>query len=81
MKGTVHITFPSGDQVTIPDVLYVPKLAANLLSIGQLQNQGIYSKMTDDSMMFHKGLDGREIGHAVNNNNNQIVLCSLKAPA
>lgn len=46
-KGTIAITTSSGKTKYLDDVFYVPKLAHNLLSVGQLMQKG-YAIMFDD---------------------------------
>ncbi|CAI7857155.1 unnamed protein product [Closterium sp. NIES-53] len=46
-RGTVALQGEAGKQVLVPDVLYVPGVHANLLSAGQLKENGV--KLQDDS--------------------------------
>ena len=46
-KGTVVVHTEEGNQKFIHDVLYVPSLSQNLLSVGQLLRKG-YSLLFDD---------------------------------
>ena len=48
-KGTIVVHTKEGNQKFIHDVLYVPSLSQNLLSIGQLLRKG-YSLYFDDSV-------------------------------
>ena len=39
-KGNVSVTFKTGEVLIIPNVLYLPDLKTNILSLGKLDNQG-----------------------------------------
>ena len=52
-KGTIVVHTEEGNQKFIHDVLYVPSLSQNLLSIGQLLRKG-YSLYFDDGVCKHK---------------------------
>ncbi|CAI7932773.1 unnamed protein product [Closterium sp. NIES-54] len=47
-RGTVALQGEAGGQVLIPDVLYVPGVRANLLSAGQLKENGV--KLQEDGV-------------------------------
>ena len=38
--GTITLSSVSGQTITLPNVYFVPKLSANLLSVGQLIDDG-----------------------------------------
>ena len=48
-KGTIIVHTEEGNQKFIHDVLYVPSLSQNLLSVGQLLRKG-YSLYFDDGV-------------------------------
>eukprot|EP00253_Pinus_taeda_P004625 PITA_04625 len=47
-KGSVSIRARNGEQMTVPEVYYVPGLKCNLLSIGQLIDKGYNMFVKDD---------------------------------
>ncbi|CAI7848994.1 unnamed protein product [Closterium sp. NIES-54] len=51
-RGTVTLLKEAGQQILIPDVLYVPSMQANLLSAGQLQESGVKLQDDGDEMML-----------------------------
>ncbi|CAI7785632.1 unnamed protein product [Closterium sp. NIES-53] len=51
-RGTVTLQGEAGNQVLIPDVLYVPGVRANLLSAGQLKENGVKLQEVGDGMLL-----------------------------
>ncbi|CAI7841015.1 unnamed protein product [Closterium sp. NIES-53] len=51
-RGTVALQGEAGKRVLIPDVLYVPGVQANLLSVGQLKESGVQLKGDGDEMLL-----------------------------
>ncbi|CAI7825560.1 unnamed protein product [Closterium sp. NIES-53] len=56
-RGTVTLHKEAGQQILIPDVLYVPSMQANLLSAGQLQESGVKLQDDGDEMMLMSSAD------------------------
>ncbi|CAI7783439.1 unnamed protein product, partial [Closterium sp. NIES-53] len=51
-RGTVALQGEAGRQMLIPDVLYVPGMRANLLSAGQLKENGMKLQEDGDGMLL-----------------------------
>ncbi|CAI7895089.1 unnamed protein product [Closterium sp. NIES-54] len=51
-RGTVALQGEAGREVLIPDVLYVPSVRANLLSAGQLKENGVKLQEDGDGMLL-----------------------------
>ncbi|CAI7832119.1 unnamed protein product [Closterium sp. NIES-54] len=51
-RGTVALQGEAGKQVLIPDVLYIPGVRANLLSVGQLKENGVKLQEDGDGMLL-----------------------------
>ena len=58
-KGTVAITSYEGTKF-IPDVLFVPKIDQNLLSVGQLLNKG-YKVLFENKQCLIKDASGKDL--------------------
>jgi len=67
-KGTVDIKSLSGGDVTLTNVLYVPKLGRNLLSLGAATKMQVNVKFNKDTIEMSK--DGRRLatGYRLPNN-------------
>ncbi|CAI7872428.1 unnamed protein product [Closterium sp. NIES-53] len=61
--GTVALQGEAGKRVLIPDVLYVPRVHANLLSAGQLKESGVQLQGDGDGMLLVAAF-GEVVGRA-----------------
>ncbi|CAI5525783.1 unnamed protein product [Closterium sp. Naga37s-1] len=80
-RSTVALQGEAGKQVLITDVLYVPGVQANLLSAGQLKENGVKLQEDDDGMLLVSAAGevlGRETysGHALCTN---LHPCSTRS--
>ena len=67
-KGTISFVTTNGETRNISDVLYVPKIKRNLLSIAAITDQGHVVKFTKTGVeILNDG--GKVIGHGVRRNN------------
>ena len=67
-KGTISFVTANGETRKISDVLYVPKIKRNLLSIAAITDQGHVVKFTKIGVeILNDG--GKVIGHGVRRNN------------
>ena len=67
-KGTISFVTANGETRKISDVLYVPKIKRNLLSIAAITDQGHVVKFTKTGVeILNDG--GKVIGHGVRRNN------------
>lgn len=70
-RGDVSIVAANGVQVTIKDVMYVPGLGHNLLSLAQLEDRGISYRSEKGRMEFVR--QGKVIGHATRRGRTYIL--------
>ncbi|KAM5586179.1 hypothetical protein ABKV19_005205 [Rosa sericea] len=54
-KGDVRIKLPNGDIWILPDVRHIPGLKRNLISVGQLTNEGYGVSCSPDGWMVTRG--------------------------
>ena len=64
-RGSIHFTalLPNGRlNIILHDVLHIPHLGANLVSLGALHHQGVSIRSLDNSLVLSK--DGEELFRA-----------------
>ena len=52
-KGNISFTFKTGEILIIPNVLYLPNLKTNILSLGKLDDQGCKTFLGSGFLMVH----------------------------
>ena len=52
-KGNISITLKTGEILIIPNVLYLPNLKTNILSLGKLDDQGCKTFLTSGFLTVH----------------------------
>ena len=60
-KSTIAICTSNGKKKVLHDVLFVPSLAHNLLSVGQLMSSGLVIVFDDDCCVIHDKKSGQNI--------------------
>ena len=54
-KEEVHVDCTNGEQMIVENVHYIPKLNANILSLGKLDSQGCDIRLRDGFLTLHNG--------------------------
>ena len=54
-KGEVHVECTNGERMIFKNVLFIPKLKTNILSLGKLDFQGCDIRLRDDFLTLHDG--------------------------
>ena len=54
-KGKVHVACTNGQRIIFENVLYIPKLKANILSLGKLDSQGCDIRLRDGFLTLYDG--------------------------
>ncbi|KAK1409296.1 hypothetical protein QVD17_35822 [Tagetes erecta] len=54
-KGSLLVECKNGEQLIIPDVYYIPALTSNILSLGQLTEEGYDVRMYGDTLKIYDG--------------------------
>ena len=52
-KGNISVTLKTGEILTIPNVLYLPDLKTNILSLGKLDDQGCKTFLSSGFLIVH----------------------------
>ena len=56
-KGNISVTLKTGEVLIIPNVLYLPDLKTNILSLGKLDDQGCKTILSNGFLMVHDKSD------------------------
>ena len=54
-KGKVHVACTNSQRIIFENVLYIPKLKANILSLGKLDSQGCDIRLRDGFLTLYDG--------------------------
>ena len=54
-KGKVRVECTNGERMIFKNVLYIPKLKTNILSLGKLHSQGCDIRLRDGFLTLHDG--------------------------
>ena len=54
-KGEVHVECTNGERMIFENVLYIPKLKTNILSLGKINSQGCDIRLRDGFLTLHDG--------------------------
>jgi hypothetical protein len=81
-RGHINVDIPINGRLepaVFSDVLYVPDIAANLLSVSKMTQSGLRLSFNKARCIIRSGTDGRELGRAVKHGNTSLY-CLVVTP-